>query len=46
MILHTTDTFRWYSFPLFDALPGVVTFVTTRGGVVTDDSFSTDNLGE
>ncbi|HJG88678.1 peptidoglycan editing factor PgeF [Barnesiella viscericola] len=46
MILHTTDTFRWYSFSLFDSLPGVVTFVTTRGGAVVDDPFSTDNLSE
>lgn len=46
MILHTTDTFRWYSFPLFDALPGVVTFVTTRGEAVAGNPFSTDNLGE
>lgn len=46
MILHETDTFRWYSFPLFDSLPGVVTFVTTRGGAVEGDTFSTDNLGE
>lgn len=46
MILHTTDTFRWYSFSLFDSLPGVVTFVTTRAGAVAGDPFSTDNLGE
>lgn len=46
MILHETDTFRWYSFPLFDSLPGVVTFVTTRGGAVGSNPFSTDNLGE
>lgn len=45
MILHTADTFRWYSFPLFDALPGVVTFVTTRGDAVAGNPFSCDNLG-
>ena len=46
MILHETDTFQWYSFQLFDSLPGVVSFVTTRGGAVDGNPFSTDNLGE
>lgn len=46
MILHATDTFRWYSFSLLDALPGVVSFVTTRGGAAEGNPFSTDNLGE
>ena len=46
MILHETDTFRWYSFALFDALPGVVSFVTTRGAAVAGNPFSADNLGE
>ena len=46
MVLHENKDCRWYSFPSFDALPGVVTFVTTRNGVVHGDVYSTDNMGE
>ena len=46
MVLHENKDCRWYSFPSFDALPGVVTFVTTRNGVVHGDVHSTDNMGE
>lgn len=46
MVLHEENSFQWYSFPLFDTLPGVVTFVTTRNGAVVGDPFSTDNMGE
>lgn len=46
MVLHENKGCRWYSFPSFDALPGVVTFVTTRNGVVHGDVYSTDNMGE
>lgn len=42
MVLHENKGCRWYSFPSFDALPGVVTFVTTRNGVVHGDVYSTD----
>ena len=46
MVLHENKDCRWYSFLSFDALPGVVAFVTTRNGVVHGDVYSTDNMGE
>lgn len=45
MILHEAKNFTWYSFALFDTCPGVATFVTTRGGAVAGDTYSSLNMG-
>lgn len=47
MVLHENKGCRWYSFPSFDALPGVVTvWLRHVTGVVHGDVYSTDNMGE
>ncbi len=45
MNLHDEGAMRLYSFTTFDALPGVKTFVTTRGKVEEGNPYSTDNVG-
>ncbi len=46
MLLHDEGAMRLYSFTTFDSLPGVKTFVTTRGKVEEGNPYSTDNLGD
>ena len=45
MVWHEDNGVGWYSFALFDAMPEVRTFVTTRNGAVEGDVYSSSNMG-